>query len=81
LEKTGYEHAKAVAQAEALLSIDDMKEPSTKATLMGEKFYSNVWMKGDREIVDEAIKKNEKKPMMPEKKLSEPKRLLSDQGV
>jgi hypothetical protein len=27
---------------------------------MGEKLYSNVWMKGDREIADEAIKKNEK---------------------
>jgi hypothetical protein len=27
---------------------------------MGGKFYSNVWMKGDHEIVDEAIKKSEK---------------------
>jgi hypothetical protein len=27
---------------------------------MGGKFYSNVWMKGGREIADEAIKKNEK---------------------
>jgi hypothetical protein len=27
---------------------------------MDGKFYSNIWMKGDREIVDEAIKKNEK---------------------
>jgi hypothetical protein len=37
-----------------------MKEPSAEATLMGGKFYSNVWMKGGREIADEAIKKNEK---------------------
>jgi hypothetical protein len=28
--------------------------------MMGGKFYSNVWMKGGREIADEAIKKNEK---------------------
>jgi hypothetical protein len=27
---------------------------------MGRKFYSNVWMKGGHEIVDKAIKKNEK---------------------
>ena len=27
---------------------------------MGGKLYYNVWIKGDREIADEAIKKNEK---------------------
>jgi hypothetical protein len=81
LEKTGCEHVKTAAQAEAVFSIDNTKEPSAEATLMGEKFYSNVWMKGGREIADEAIKKNEKNHMMPEKKLSEPKRLLSTQGV
>jgi hypothetical protein len=27
---------------------------------MGGNFYSNVWMKGGRELADEAIKKNEK---------------------
>ena len=27
---------------------------------MGGKFYSDVWMKGGRELADEAIKKNEK---------------------
>ena len=60
LEKIGCEHVKAAAQAEAIFSIDDTKEPSAEATLMGEKFYSDVWMKGDREIADEAIKKSEK---------------------
>jgi hypothetical protein len=60
LEKTGCEHVKAAAQAEAVFSIDDAKEPSAEATLMGGKFYSNVWMKGGREIADKAIKKNEK---------------------
>jgi hypothetical protein len=58
LEKTGCEHVKAAAQSETVFSIDDTKEPSAEATLMGEKFYSNVWMKGGREIADEPIKKN-----------------------
>jgi hypothetical protein len=66
---------------ETVFSIDDTKEPSAEASLMGGKFYSNVWMKGGREIADEAIKKMKKNSMMPEKKPSEPKRLLSVQGV
>jgi hypothetical protein len=57
LEKTGCEHVKVVAQTETVFSIDDTKEPSAEATLMGGKFYSNVWMKDDREMADEAIKK------------------------
>jgi hypothetical protein len=60
LEKTGCEHVEAAAQAKAIFSIGDTKEPSAEATLMGGKFYSDVWMKVDREIVDKAIKKSEK---------------------
>jgi hypothetical protein len=60
LEKTNCEHVKAVAQAEAVFSVEDTKEPSTKATLMGRKFSSDVWMKGGQEVADEAIKKSEK---------------------
>jgi hypothetical protein len=60
LERTRCEHVKAAAQAEVIFSIDDTKEPSAEATLMGGKFYSDVWMKGGREIADEAVKKNEK---------------------
>jgi hypothetical protein len=60
LEKIGCEHVKAATQAEAIYSVDDMKEPSTEATLMGGKFYSDIWMKGGREMADEAIKKSEK---------------------
>jgi hypothetical protein len=59
LDKTGCEHVKAAAQ-EVIFSIDDTKEPSAEATLMGGKFYSDIWMKGGREIADEAIKKSEK---------------------
>jgi hypothetical protein len=60
LEKTGYNHVKAAAQAEVTLSVEDTKEPSTEATSMGGKFYSDIWMKGGREMTDEAIKKSEK---------------------
>jgi hypothetical protein len=38
LEKTGCEHVKTIAQAETSFSVDDAKEPSTEATLMGGKF-------------------------------------------
>ena len=60
LEKTSCEHVKAATQAEAVFSIDNAKEPSAEATLIGGKFYSDVWMKDSREIADETIKKNEK---------------------
>jgi hypothetical protein len=40
--------------------VENTKDPSVEATLLGEKFYSNVWMEGGRELVAEAIKKNEK---------------------
>jgi hypothetical protein len=60
LEKTGCDHVKAVAQGEVIFSIDDTKEPSDEATLMGGKFYSDIWMKGGRDMADEAIKKSEK---------------------
>jgi hypothetical protein len=42
LEKAGCDHVKAAAQAEAAFSIDDTKDPSTEATLVGGKFYSDV---------------------------------------
>jgi hypothetical protein len=60
LEKNGCEHVKAAAQAETVFSIDNAKEPSAEATLIGGKFYFDVWVKCGREIADEAIKKIEK---------------------
>jgi hypothetical protein len=60
LEKSSCEHVKAAIQTEAVFSVENMKDPSAEATLMGGKYYSNVWMKGGRELADEAIKKNEK---------------------
>jgi hypothetical protein len=60
LEKAGCEHVKATAQAEAAFSLNDTKDPSAEATLMGRKFYSDVWVNGGRELAHKIIKKNEK---------------------
>jgi hypothetical protein len=60
LEKSGCEHVKAATQMEVVFTVENTKDPSAEATLMGRKFYSNIWMKGGRELADEAIKKNEK---------------------
>jgi hypothetical protein len=59
-EKAGCDHVKVAAQAEATFSIDDTKDPSAEATLVGGKFYSDVWVNGGRELANEIIKKNEK---------------------
>jgi hypothetical protein len=60
LEKSGCEHVKAVTQTEAIFTVENTKDPSAEATLMGGNFYSNIWMKGGREWANEAIKKSEK---------------------
>jgi hypothetical protein len=57
LEKAGCDHVKVIAQAEAAFSIDDTKDPSAEATLMGGKFYNDVWVNGGRELAHEIIKK------------------------
>jgi hypothetical protein len=60
LEKAGCDHIKAIAQAEAAFSVDDTKDPSAEATLMGGKFYNDVWVNGGQEMALEIIKKSEK---------------------
>jgi hypothetical protein len=57
LKRAGCDHVKAMAQAEAAFSVDDTKDPSAKATLMGGKFYNDVWVNGGRELAHEIIKK------------------------
>jgi hypothetical protein len=46
LEKAGCEHVKTLTQAEAAFSIDDTKDPSTEASLIGGKFFTEVWENG-----------------------------------
>jgi hypothetical protein len=60
MEKVGCEHIKVVAQAKVVLFVDDTKDPSAEATLMGGKFYNDVWVNGGREMAHEIIKKSEK---------------------
>jgi hypothetical protein len=60
LEKAGCDHIKTLAQAEAAFSVDDTKDPSAKASLMGGKFYNDIWVNGGREIAHEIMKKSEK---------------------
>jgi hypothetical protein len=57
----GCDHAKAVVQPDFAFSSNDVRDPSTEATTLGGKFYSEIWLKGGREIADEAIRKNEKR--------------------
>jgi hypothetical protein len=60
LEKVGCDHAKAVVQLEFVISPDNIKIPSAEVSSLSGKFYSEVWIKGGREITYEAIRKNEK---------------------
>jgi hypothetical protein len=46
LEKSGCDHVKALAQAEATLSIEDTKDPSAEASLVGRKFFTDIWENG-----------------------------------
>jgi hypothetical protein len=60
LEKAGCDHIKTMAQTEDAFSRDDTKDPLAEATLMGGKFYNDVWVNGGREMAHEIIKKSEK---------------------
>jgi hypothetical protein len=60
LEKAGCEHVKTLAQAEAALSIDDTKDPSVEASLIGGKNFTDIWENGDRGMAHEIMKKSEK---------------------
>jgi hypothetical protein len=60
LEKSGCEHVKTLAQAEAALSVDDTKDPSAEASLVGGKFFTDIWESGGRGMAHEIIKKSEK---------------------
>jgi hypothetical protein len=60
LEKIGCEHVKSLAQNEAALSIEDTKDPSVEASLVGGKFFTDIWENGGRGMAHEIIKKSEK---------------------
>jgi hypothetical protein len=60
LEKAGCEHVKTLAQAEAAFSIDDTKDPSVEASLIGGKIFTDIWEIDGRGMAHEIIKKSEK---------------------
>jgi hypothetical protein len=60
LEKARCNHVKTQAQAEAAFSMDNTKDPWAEASLMGGKFYNDIWVNGGREMAHEIMKKSEK---------------------
>jgi hypothetical protein len=60
LERKGCEHVKSLAQSETALSSKDIKDPSTEASLVGGKFFTDIWDNGGREVAKEIIQKSEK---------------------
>jgi hypothetical protein len=60
LEKSSCDHVKTLAQAEAALSVDDTKDPSAEASLVGRNFFTDIWENGGQGMAHEIIKKSEK---------------------
>jgi hypothetical protein len=60
LEKAGCEHVKTLAQAKTAFSVDDTKDPLVEASLLGGKFFTDIWDNGGREMAHEIMKKSEK---------------------
>jgi hypothetical protein len=60
LEKAGCSHIKTLAQAEATFFVDDTKDPSAEASLLGGNFFTDIWENGGREMAHEIMKKCEK---------------------
>jgi len=60
LEKKGCEYVKSLAQSEAALSSEDIKDPSAEASMVGGKFFTDIWDNGGREMAQEIIQRSEK---------------------
>jgi hypothetical protein len=60
LEKAGRNHVKTLTRAEAAFSMEDTKDPSTEASLLGGKFFTDIWENGGREMAHKIMKKSEK---------------------
>jgi hypothetical protein len=56
LESRGCDHVKSLAQTEAALSSEDIKDPSAEASLVGGKFFTDIWESGGREMAQEIIR-------------------------
>jgi hypothetical protein len=60
LERKDSEHVKSLAQSETALSSEDIKDPSAEASLVGGKFFTDIWDTGGREMAQKIIQKSEK---------------------
>ena len=60
LERKGCDHVKSLAQSETTLSSEDIKDPSAEASLVGGKFFTDIWDNGGQEMAQEIIRKSEK---------------------
>jgi hypothetical protein len=40
--------------------VDDTRDPSAEASLLGGKFFNDIWENGGREMAHEIMKKSEK---------------------
>jgi hypothetical protein len=60
LEKACCEHVKTLAQAKAAFSVDDTKDPSAEASLVGGKIFTDIWENGGRGMAHEIMKKSKK---------------------
>jgi hypothetical protein len=71
---------KILAQAEAAFSVDDMKDPSAEASLIGGKFFTDIWENGGRGMAHDIIKKSEKETHDVEKQRKQMKKLRNSKG-
>jgi hypothetical protein len=60
LERRDCEHVKSLAQTEAALCIEGIKDPSGEVSMVGGKFFTDIWENGGREMAQEIIRKSEK---------------------
>jgi hypothetical protein len=60
LEKKGCGHIKLLAQSEATLSSEDIKDPSVEASVVAGKFFTDIWNDGGRGMAREIIERSEK---------------------
>jgi hypothetical protein len=51
---------KSLAQTEADLTPEDIKDPSAEASLVGGKIFTDIWDNGGWEMAQEIIRKSEK---------------------
>jgi hypothetical protein len=51
---------KTLAQSEAALSSEDIKDPSAEASMVGGNFFTDIWDNGGQEMAQDIIQKSEK---------------------